>query len=65
VKRSYGKANLPISAEGQPTEAVLTHKRMGVFFICSVSDTNFAELFLLKLPADNCGSPGESPQTTV
>jgi hypothetical protein len=34
-----------LSAEGQPTKAVLAQMSMGVFFTRSVSDTIFAILF--------------------
>jgi hypothetical protein len=43
-----------LSAEGQPTKAVLAQMSMGVFFTRSVSDTIFAILFFpLKLPEDH------------
>jgi hypothetical protein len=43
-----------LSAEGQPTRAVLAQTRVGVLFIRSVSDTI---LFLPKPPADHRRPP--------
>jgi hypothetical protein len=46
------------------TNAVLAQTCMGVFFICSISDTTFAMFFLTEQPAD-CHRPhGKPPQTT-
>jgi hypothetical protein len=52
-----------LSTEGQPTKAILARTCIGVFFVCSVSDTIFARQFLLKLPANRRRLHGETPWT--
>jgi hypothetical protein len=54
-----------LSVEGQPTKADSAQTGMGVFFICSVSDTIFAMLFLLKPPADHQWSANHSLRNTA
>jgi hypothetical protein len=44
-KKLWKELICQFSIEGQPTKAVLALTCVGVFFICSVSDTYFAVLF--------------------
>jgi hypothetical protein len=59
------RTNLLLSVEGQLTQAVLTQTCMGVFFICSASDTIFTIFFLLKPPADGRWSANYSLRNTA
>jgi len=53
-----------LSAEGQPTNAVLTQTCTGVFFIRLVFVIIFEILFLPKPSADCSGPLGEPPRAT-
>jgi hypothetical protein len=64
IKQLWKELIRLLSAEGQPTNAVLAHACVGVFFIRSVSGTNFVILFLPKPSAYRRGLPGEPSRTT-
>jgi hypothetical protein len=53
-KKSWEELIYLLSVEDKPTQAVLAQTCMDVFFICSVSDTNLAMLFLPKPSGDHC-----------
>jgi hypothetical protein len=54
--------NRLLAVEGKPTREGLAHIFIGVFFICSVSDTIFAIIFLQKPPGETTGATG-GPRT--
>jgi hypothetical protein len=51
--------------EGQPTKAVLAQTYMVVLFICSVSDTIYAMIFLPKTPADRLANRRKPQHETI
>jgi hypothetical protein len=64
IKKLWKELIRLLSAEVQPKKAVLAQAYMGVFFIRSVSGTNFVILFLPKPSAYRRGLPGEPSRTT-
>jgi hypothetical protein len=50
-----------LSVKGQPTKAILSHTRTGIFFILSVSDIILVVLFLSTQSADHLANSHGPP----